>query len=622
MSPHYVLGLSAYYHDSAAAIVRDGLPVAAAQQERFSRVRHDSSFPRQAIASCLDAESIALDDLTAVVFYEDSREKLARVLSSFASAGIGGASTFARVFPDWLRWKRNVPRRIDAELAALGLGCAPPTISTRHHRAHAASAFLPSPFERAAVLCIDGVGEWQTTTIWHGRGTEMELLDAISYPHSLGLLYSAFTYYCGFKVDSGEYKLMGLAPYGSPRYADLIRAELVYRRDDGSFTLNMDYFEFLQGKRMVGTAFERLFEGPIRPPESELTQRECDLAASVQLVTEEVVLGLAARAAERTGEQTLCLAGGVALNCVANGVLSRSGLFDATWVQPAAGDAGGALGAALDHAAPRYGRPHLRPGGDARPGQRTRTRPDAMAGALLGPRYSNADIGAFLRRNGHYAQQLDDDELYEELAERLANGAVVGFFQGRMEFGPRALGARSIVGDPRDPDMQRRMNLKIKYRESFRPFAPAVLEEDAADHFDVREESPYMLIVSDVVDAIRVEGEQRSSRGLGTINHVRSELPAITHVDMSARVQTVAEERHPEFARLLRAFKARTGCPVLVNTSFNVRGEPIVRSPQEAYTCFMRTEMDVLALGNYLVERVHQEPVGDAVDWREAIPLD
>ncbi len=622
MTPHYVLGLSAYYHDSAAALVRDGLPVAAAQEERFSRVRHDASFPAQALTYCLDAESIALDDLSAVVFYEDSREKLRRVLSSFASAGVGGAAAFGRAFPDWLRWKRNAPLRVDAELATLGLGSAPRTVCTRHHRAHAASAFLPSPFEDAAVLCIDGVGEWQTTTIWHGRGTELELVDSISYPHSLGLLYSAFTYYCGFKVDSGEYKLMGLAPYGRPRYADLIRAELVNLRSDGSFTLNMDYFDFLRGVRMVGAPFERLFGGPIRPPESDLTQRECDLAASVQLVTEEAVMGLGARAAERTGESALCLAGGVALNCVANGVISRSGLFDATWVQPAAGDAGGALGAALDHAAPRNGRPHLSARRTAARGARPLAGDDAMAGALLGPAYSDAEIGEFLRRNGHPAERLGDDELYAELARRLAEGAVVGFFQGRMEFGPRALGARSILGDPRDPEMQRRMNLKIKYRESFRPFAPAVLADDAETYFDVREESPYMLIVSDVVDAIRVHDESGRTGGLGTINETRSQLPAITHVDMSARVQTVTEQRHPAFARLLRAFKARTGCPVLVNTSFNVRGEPIVRTPEEAFTCFMRTEMDVLALGNYLVERTHQVPVAEAADWRESIPLD
>jgi len=609
MKPDYVLGLSAFYHDSAAALVRDGHPVAAAQEERFSRIRHDRSFPGQAIAYCLDAESIALDDLSAVVFHEDSREKFGRVMSSFASAGIGGARVFSRTFPEWVRWKRDAPRRIDAELAATGPGRAPRTIATRHHRAHAASAFLPSPFERAAVVCVDGVGEWQTTTIWHGRGAELKLVDSISYPHSLGLLYSAFTYYCGFKVDSGEYKLMGLAPYGRPRFADVIRSELIHLRPDGSFTLNVDNFEFLKGMRMVGSAFERLFGAPTRPPESELTQRECDLAASVQLVTEEAVTGLARRAAERTGEHRLCLAGGVALNCVANGVLSRSGLFDAIWVQPAAGDAGCALGAALDHAARRWGRPHLGSGDDA------------MAGALLGPRYCDDEIGAFLRRNGHDAERLDDDALYDAIARRLDEGAVVGFFQGRMEFGPRALGARSILGDPRDPDMQRRMNLKIKYRESFRPFAPAVLEEDAAEYFDLREESPYMLIVSDVAEATRLAGDGASG-GLGTINEARSTLPAITHVDMSARVQTVSERRHPAFAKALRAFKARTGCSVLVNTSFNVRGEPIVRTPEEAYTCFMRTEMDVLAIGNYLVERTGGEPFEEAVDWRETIPLD
>ncbi|MEV4756231.1 carbamoyltransferase [Micromonospora sp. NPDC049559] len=610
--PSYTLGISSYYHDSAAALVADGAPVAAAQEERFSRIRHDSGFPRQAVAYCLDAAGIALDDLDAVVYYEDPKLKFGRVLSSFASAGPGGLVPFSAVLPEWLRWKRDVLTRVDDELAALGRGRAPAATASRHHRSHAASAFFPSPFESAAVVTIDGVGEWQTTTIWHGRGSSLELVDSISYPHSLGMLYSAFTYYCGFKVDSGEYKLMGLAPYGRPVYADLIREKLVNLRDDGSFTLDLRYFEYVKGRRMVGRAFEELFGGPIRRPETPLTQRQCDLAASVQKVTEEAVLGLARAAVRGTGERRLCLAGGVALNCVANGVLSRSGLVDALWIQPAAGDAGCSLGAALDHSVRVAGRPHLATGRDA------------MRGALLGPSYPDEEIETFLVENGYVFKRFDGDAVFDETSRHLADGAVIGWFQGRMEFGPRALGARSILGDPRDTEMQKRMNLKIKFRESFRPFAPAVLAEDAGDYFDLGAQSPYMLVVSEVAEHIRAEGIRHGgpNTGLGSINEVRSELPAITHVDLSARVQTVTEDDNPAFARLLRSFKARTGCPVLVNTSFNVRGEPIVRTPEEAYRCFMRTGMDVLVLGSFVLRKEDQPEYAEAVDWREQIPLD
>jgi carbamoyltransferase len=610
---HYALGISAYYHDSAAALVRDGVPVAAAQQERFSRIRHDSAFPSDAVRFCLDQEGIRLDDLAAVAYYEDPGLKFARVISSFASAGIGGTRAFGQVFPQWLRWKRRVLSRVDTELEALGRGTAPAATASQHHRSHAASAFFPSPFTSATVLCVDGVGEWHTTTLWHGVGDSLRLVNSISYPHSLGLLYSAFTYFCGFKVDSGEYKLMGLAPYGEPRYADLIRSELVNIRDDGSFTLNVGSFEFLQGRRMCGSAFERLFDGPMRQPESPLTQRECDLAASVQQVAEEVVLGLAAQAVSQTGERQLCLAGGVALNCVANGVLSRSGLCDRIWVQPAAGDAGCALGAALDVAVPRFGRPHLGTG------------VDAMRGALLGPGYDNDQIQDFLRDRGYPHRRHAPDEMCREVAAALAEGDVVGWFSGRMEFGPRALGARSILGDPRNPEMQKKMNLKIKFRESFRPFAPAVLAEDARDYFDLEDESPYMLLVSEVSDRIKTAKSRKTvgpDRGLGSINELRSDLPAVTHVDLSARVQTVTEERNPALHRLLRAFKAETGCPVLVNTSFNVRGEPIVRTPADAYRCFMRTEMDVLVLGNMVLRKDEQPLFTESVDWRTEIPLD
>lgn len=607
------LGISAYYHDSAAALVRDGVVIAAAQQERFSRIRQDSAFPSDAVGYCLDHAGIALDDLDAVVYYEDSKQKFGRVLSSFASAGPRGIRPFSAILPQWVSWKRGVLHRVDSELEALGRGTPPPAISSEHHRSHAASAFYPSPFENAAVLTVDGVGEWQTTTIWHGRGNSLELVNSISYPHSVGMLYSAFTFYCGFKVDSGEYKLMGLAPYGEPRYADLIRRELVNIRPDGSFTLNMKYFEFHQGERMVGRAFEELFDAPIRNPESELQQRHCDLAASVQVVTEEIVLGLARAAVELTGERALVMAGGVALNCVANGVLSRSGTIDSLWIQPAAGDAGCALGAALDHSIESHGRPHLGSG------------TDGMFGSLLGPSFSEDEIERFLTGNGYAFQTYSEDKMYGEVASLLADGAVVGWFQGRMEFGPRALGARSIIGDPRDGEMQKRMNLKIKFRESFRPFAPAVLAEDATDYFELTGESPYMLVVAEVAERIKAPasaGGGEHGRGLGSINETRSELPAITHVDHSARVQTVTEDDNAPFARLLRAFKAETGCPVLVNTSFNVRGEPIVHTPEHAYRCFMRTGMDVLVLGNHVLHKNDQPPFAEAIDWRLEIPLD
>lgn len=611
--PSHVLGISSYYHDSAAALVTDGVIVAAAQEERFSRVRHDPAFPSQAVAYCLDEAGLALDDLTAVVYYEDSGLKFGRVLASFAHGGPRALPTAARVLPGWFARKRSATHQIDAELRALGRGTAPAATHSRHHRAHASSAFYPSPFEEAAVLCIDGVGEWQTTTVWHGRGNELTLLNSVSYPHSVGLLYSAFTQYCGFKVDSGEYKLMGLAPYGEPVHADTIRRELVNARADGSFTLNMAYFAYLRGEDMVGPAFERLFGGPIRDPEGPLTQRDCDLAASVQLVTEELVLGLAAQAARLTSSRYLCLAGGVALNCVANGALSRSGMFDEIWVQPAAGDAGCALGAALDASVPDAGRPHLP------------TRRDAMSGAYLGPSYGTDEIREFLTSNGYPFHEYGPGEVQAATADHLAAGEVVGWFQGRMEYGPRSLGARSILGDPRDPDMQKTMNLKIKFRESFRPFAPAVLKEDAGKYFDLRGDSPYMLMVAEVDPSIRAGAALASGRprhDLGSLDQTRSLLPAVTHVDMSARVQTVEDETNPAFTALLRAFRERTGCSVLVNTSFNVRGEPIVRTPAEAYACFMRTGIDVLVLGDLLLRKDEQPRHREQLDWRQHIPLD
>jgi carbamoyltransferase len=608
-----ILGISAYYHDSAAALVAGGVPVAAAQEERFSRRRHDPSFPAQAVRYCLEERGVRLDDLAAVAYYEDPRLKFRRVLATLTGAAPMAFASFRHVLPSWLSagGKLHTLSTIRRELDALGLGRTPDIVVRQHHESHAISAFAPSPYPSAAVLCIDGVGEWATTTLWHGQGNVVRPLAEIRFPHSLGMLYSAFTYFCGFKVDSGEYKLMGLAPYGQPRFAGLIRERLIDIKPDGSFRLDLRYFEYLRGQVMTGAAFERLFGGPRRTAEGPLTEREFDLAASVQRVTEEVMLRLARTARERTGEAHLCLAGGVALNCVANGKVIEEGIFEEVWVQPAAGDAGCALGAAQAVALERgSGRPHLGTGRDA------------MSGALLGPEFSDEEIAAYLTAHGIPHRRLDRAALVEEVAGHLADGRVVGWFQGRMEFGPRALGARSILGDPRDSGMQSTMNLKIKFRESFRPFAPAVLAADAKDYFDLRQDSPYMLLVASVAAAQQVETPSGGATGLDLLHLQRSTIPAVTHVDQSARVQTVTEEDNPAFHRLLTAFKARTGCPVLVNTSFNVRGEPIVCSPADAYACFMRTRIDVLAIGGFLVDKNDGPPWSEQTDWRTEIPLD
>ncbi|WP_199550895.1 carbamoyltransferase [Streptomyces sp. N35] len=609
----YVLGLSAYYHDSAAALVADGVPVAAAQEERFSRIRHDSAFPALAIKYCLEEAGITLDDVSAVAYYEDPKLKYERVKTTFAGAAPAGFASFRDTLPEWLKWKRDTIDVVRRELADLGLGRVPELHIRRHHETHAASAFYPSPYESAAVLCIDGVGEWATTTLWHGRGTQLDAVSEIRFPHSLGLLYSAFTYFCGFKVDSGEYKLMGLAPYGKPRYADLIREKLIDVKPDGSFRLDMKYFEYLRGQVMTGRGFEELFDGPRRLPESPLTNREFDLAASVQKVTEDVVLLLAAHARKVTGERHLVMAGGVALNCVSNGKVINAGIFDEVWVQPAAGDAGGALGAALAVASDRGAqRTHLGNG------------TDGMSGSLLGPEFSDEEIAAYLDGENIPYTRLTKEELAREVAAELGQGKIAGWFQGRMEFGPRALGARSIIGDPRDPVMQSTMNLKIKFRESFRPFAPSVLAEDAKDYFELHQESPYMLVVTGVAPAQRIEHEDGDggASGLDLLKVQRSTIPAVTHVDHSARVQTVTAERNAPYHRLLTEFKEQTGCPVLVNTSFNVRGEPIVASPAEAYACFMRTNIDLLAVGNFLLRKEDQPEWQEETDWRDEIPLD
>lgn len=608
-----ILGISAFYHDSAAALIRDGVPVAAAQEERFSRKRYDPSFPAQAVRYCLNELGASLGDISAVAYYEDPRLKFRRVLATLVGAAPTGVASFRETLPGWLRsdGKLRAVQTVRRELESLGLGPVPDIAVRRHHESHAASAFFPSPFRSAAVLCVDGVGEWATTTLWHGRDTGLRPLAEIRFPHSLGLLYSAFTYFCGFKVDSGEYKLMGLAPYGKPRYADLMKERLIDVKPDGSFHLNMRYFEYLRGQVMTGRSFEKLFGGPRRTPEGPLTEREFDLAASVQSVTDEVMLRLAHTARERAGESRLCLAGGVALNCVANGKIVDSGIFDEVWIQPAAGDAGGSLGAALAVAMERgAARDHA---GSGR---------DAMSGALLGPAFSDAQIAKYLRIQEIPHRHLDTRTLVGDVAAALANGKIVGWFQDRMEFGPRALGARSILGDPRDPGMQSAMNLKIKFRESFRPFAPAVLAADAKDYFDLRQESPYMLLVAQVAAAQQIPVTETGATGMDLLRVQRSTIPAVTHVDGSARVQTVTADSSPAYHELLTAFKARTGCPVLVNTSFNVRGEPIVNSPHEAYTCFMRTNIDMLAMGNFLLDKNEQPPWREENDWRAEIPLD
>ncbi|MFD8782865.1 carbamoyltransferase [Kitasatospora sp. NPDC059599] len=608
-----ILGISGFYHDSAAALVRDGVPVAAAQEERFSRKRHDPAFPTEAVRYCLDELGASFGDVSAVAYYEDPRLKFRRVLATLVGAAPTGLASFRETLPGWLGpdGKLRTLAAVRRGLESLGRGRVPDIVARRHHESHAASAFFPSPYRSAAVLCVDGVGEWATTTLWHGRDTALTPLAEIRFPHSLGLLYSALTYFCGFKVDSGEYKLMGLAPYGEPRYADLMRERLIDVKPDGSFRLDMRYFAYLRGQVMTGRAFEKLFGGPRRTPEGPLTQREFDLAASVQSVTEDVMLRLARTARERTGESTLCLAGGVALNCVANGKVVRSGIFDEVWIQPAAGDAGGALGAALAVATERGAvRGHV---GSGR---------DAMSGSLLGPAFDDTRIGEYLRSHGIAHRRLDPAVLAEEVAAALAGGKVVGWFQGRMEFGPRALGARSILGDPRDPAMQSAMNLKIKFRESFRPFAPSVLATDVEDYFDLRQESPYMLVVAPVAAARRLPVTETGASGIDLLRVRRSTIPAVTHVDCSARVQTVTPEGNPAYHRLLSAFKARTGCPVLVNTSFNVRGEPIVNSPHDAYTCFMRTDIDLLAMGSFLLHKDEQPPWSEEGDWRADIPLD
>jgi carbamoyltransferase len=593
----YILGISAYYHDSAAALLSGGAIVAAAQEERFSRKKNDERFPRHAVAFCLKQAGLQESDLDAVVFYDKPIIKFTRLLESYLAVAPGGWSTFPRALPSWLGQKLNLRGTIRQEMP--GLRAAAPVLFTEHHQAHAASAFFPSPFEDAAILTVDGVGEWATTTVGIGRGHEVELLQEMRFPHSLGLLYSAFTAYCGFRINSGEYKLMGLAPYGEPKYVESIRTHLVDVKDDGSLQLNLDYFHFLRGWRMTNAKFDSLFGGPRRLPETPVEQRHMDIARSIQVVTEEILLRLARHARKLTGLPRLCMAGGVALNCVANGLILREKIFEEIWIQPAAGDAGGALGAALAVW-------HMRPD-DPQP--RSVQFPDSMQGAFLGPEFSAEEIEAVLRSHGALYQKMDTIALVDEVAGLLAEGKIVGWVQGRMEFGPRALGHRSILGDPRAPAMQSILNLKVKFRESFRPFAPAVLLERAPEYFELDSASPYMLMVAPVHPAQRLAPPTRSV-GLERLKQLRSTIPAVTHVDDTARVQTVTAEQNPLFHSILQRFEERTGCPVLVNTSFNVRGEPVVCSPDDAYRCFCNTEMDYLAVGDFLLERAAQPHAG------------
>jgi len=610
-----ILGISAYYHDSAAALVRDGDIVAAAQEERFSRRKHDARFPGHAAAWCLDEGGLAMADVDYVVFYDKPLVKFERLLETYLAYAPSGFRSFLSAMPVWLKEKLYLKSVLKKELSALeacGKGDLPPLLFTEHHQAHAASAFFPSPFHKAAVLCLDGVGEWATTSVWLGEGNTLTPQWELDFPHSLGLLYSAFTYYTGFKVNSGEYKLMGLAPYGEPRYVDLMMDNLLDMKDDGTFRLDMSYFNYATGLTMTNEKFDCLFGGPPRRAETDISQREMDIAASIQKVTEEIVLRLARTVQRELDVDYLCLAGGVALNCVANGKLVREGPFKEIWIQPAAGDAGGALGASLSVWHEYLDHP------------RTVNPADSMQGAYLGPCYGDKKIKTALGSFGAVYQRLDDVELLPRLAEILDAGHVVGWMQGRMEFGPRALGGRSIIGDPRNTGMQSVMNLKIKHRESFRPFAPIVLAERVSEYFEHEGKSPYMLVVAPVREDIRIPMTEAQKRlfGIEQLNAPRSSLPAITHVDYSARLQTVHAETNPRLHALLNAFEEKTGCGVLVNTSFNVRGEPIVCSPEDAYRCFMRTEMDYLVIENYLLAKKEQPAWKKNDDWQHEFELD
>ena len=597
----YILGISAFYHDSAACLLKDGEIIAAAQEERFTRKKHDAGFPTHAIQYCIKEAGIAANEIDNVVFYEKPFVKFERLLETYLAFAPKGFTSFAKAMPVWIKDKLFQKSALIKELKSMldeSVDWRERLLFSEHHLSHAASAYYPSPFDSAAVLTLDGVGEWTTTSLAIGKGSDLKVVKEIHFPHSLGLLYSAFTYYTGFKVNSGEYKVMGLAPYGEPRYADLIREKLITIADDGSFQLDMSYFDYATGLTMTNKKFDALFGSPPRTSETELTQREMDLAASIQKVTEDIVLELARGIAKETGERNLCLAGGVALNCVANGILLREKIFDNIWIQPAAGDAGGALGAALSTWYLHHNKERS-----------TSKERDAMKGAYLGPEFSDVEIEAELTACGATFKKLSQDEMIEEVASALANEKAVGWMQGRMEFGPRALGGRSIIADPRSPVMQKQLNLKVKYRESFRPFAPSVLIEDVVDWFELNTDSPYMLLVADVQNDKRraMTKEEKALFGIEKLNVPRSSVPAITHVDYSARIQTVHADTNPRYHAVISKFKEKTGCPLVVNTSFNVRGEPIICKPTDAFKCFMGTEMDVLAVGSYVLYKEQQD---------------
>ena len=610
----WILGISAFYHDSAAALIRDGEVIAAAQEERFTRKKHDARFPAHAVRYCLESAGVAPEQLDSVVFYEKPFLKFERLLDNYLAFAPRGLRSFRVALPLWTREKLFQKDLLCRELETIWpkSDWASRLLFTEHHQSHAASAFFPSPFEDAVVLTMDGVGEWATTSAAVGSGNRLEIVSEVRYPHSLGLLYSAFTYYTGFKVNSGEYKVMGLAPYGEPRYARAILDRLIDLKDDGSFRLDMRYFDYCTGLTMTNSRFDELFGGPPRRPEEPLTQRHMDLAASVQAVLEEAVLRMSCSLASKTGARNLCIAGGVGLNCVANGKVLRSGRFKGIWIQPASGDAGGAVGAALAAYYIHKGQPR-HPNGQL----------DGMKGAYLGPSFENDDVEKRLTKAGAKYIVHGDAELIDRSVDALVEGKAVGWFQGRMEFGPRALGNRSILGDPRSPSMQSLLNLKVKYRESFRPFAPSVLREDVQDWFEMDTDSPYMLLVGDVLERRRIAmtPEQRNLFGIDRLNVPRSEIPAVTHVDYSARVQTVHAETNPRYHALISAFKARTGCPVIVNTSFNIRGEPIVCTPEDAFRCFMGTEIEVLVVGNCLLRKEDQDQ-SRKQDYRRSFELD
>ncbi|MCB0266255.1 MAG: carbamoyltransferase [Calditrichaeota bacterium] len=602
-----ILGISAFYHDSAACLVRDGEIIAAAQEERFTRKKHDHNFPENAINYCLSEAGIDGKSLDIVAFYDKPFLKFERLLETYLQYAPAGLTSFIMAMPLWIKQKLWMKVQIQELLDFNGKILFP-----EHHISHAASAFYPSPYQEAAFLTMDGVGEWATTSYGVGKNNQLEIIADINFPHSLGLLYSAFTYYTGFRVNSGEYKVMGLAPYGEPKYVNLIKRELIDIHPDGSFQMNMAYFNYCAGLTMTNDKFHRLFGGEPRKPESKLTQREMDLARSVQDVVEEVVLKMGNHIRQETGQKKLVLAGGVALNCVANGKLLRAGYFDDIWIQPAAGDAGGALGAALVSWYQYSGKP------------RTATPGDAMRGSYLGPSFQNGSISGFLKSQNVEYTELTDDEIPEKIADLIGQEKVIGWFQGRMEFGPRALGGRSIIGDARSPKMQETMNLKIKFRESFRPFAPSVAADRVSEYFEIDRSSPYMLLVADVKKSRQkpMSADESELFGISKLNIVRSEIPAITHVDYSARIQTVHPETNALYYRTIKKFEEKYGCPVIINTSFNVRGEPIVCTPEDAYRCFMRTNMDYLMLGNYLIDKSGQQPLENDSDWQKEFELD